>query len=133
VKPQSKPWTCQQDGACCREPAVVVMTTAERDALIAACPPDVTLRFDDHAEIGFVELAARPCPLYEDRVGCRVYAMRPVNCRRYACGRDDVANEPFVDAPVPARFYSDRPFRRQMVHMQQDAMRQWGHAHGWSQ
>ena len=108
------------------------MTTSERDELIAACPDDVTLDFDDHEELGFVQLKAKPCPLYQDGVGCRVYAVRPVNCRRFSCGREDVTTEPFVNTPVPPRFYSDRPFRRQMVMMQRDAMRQWGHAHGWT-
>ena len=104
------------------------MTPAERVEIERAAP-DVALSFTA-TDDGFVRLKAKPCPLLTGN-DCSVYAVRPANCRRYACGRDDVTTEPYVDSPVPARFYTDREFRRQMVLMQRKAMKQWGHAHGW--
>jgi Fe-S-cluster containining protein len=121
-----KPWTCQRSGDCCREPDVVVMTPAER-AEIERAAPDVALSFTATPD-GFVALKARPCPLLAGN-DCSVYAVRPYNCRRYACGRDDVAVRRDPN-PVPARFYTDRAFRRQMMLMQRKAQT-WGRAHGW--
>jgi Fe-S-cluster containining protein len=102
------------------------MTISERDLLRTTS--DRPMAFSEPDGLGFVTLAAGPCPLYDAATGCTVYAVRPFNCRRFNCGRD--GDEPFVDAPIPARFYTDRAFRRQMVVEQRHASR-WARSHGW--
>lgn len=109
------------------------MTQEEWTAVEAAAPLSrrASLVVRPHTDRRFVRLSARPCPLL-DGSRCSVYAVRPVNCRRWGCGRHDVTTEPCdVSTSVPARFYTDRPFRRQLVTMQREALRDWGHAHGW--
>lgn len=124
-----KPWACCRSGDCCTRPGEVVLTHAERSEIERAVPSGVVLSFrDDVADARFVRLQAGPCPLYRDG-GCSVYAVRPFNCRRFACGRADVSAEPFTDG-VPARFFSDRAFRRQAVLIQRKAS-SWARAHGW--
>lgn len=105
------------------------MTHQERDALLAVS--SVALTFQPHpTDPTFVQLVAKPCPLLADGL-CSVYDSRPVNCRRFACGRDDLS-EPFESSPIPQRALTDRAFRRQMVLMQRKAMKSWGHSHGWT-
>jgi Fe-S-cluster containining protein len=110
------------------------MTRAEAAEVRAAAAPEVHLAWEAHpADSRFVVLRARPCPLLRMEgalATCAVWAVRPMNCRRYGCGREDVRTEPYDAAPIPVRFYTDRAFRRQMVLMQRKAQR-WGRAHGW--
>lgn len=84
---------------------------------------------------GKLLLKAAPCPFLDDATGrCGVYAVRPLACRQYACGRADVHTEPFDPAAgIPARFYTDRDFRRQLTHMRRKALLTWGVQHGWTQ
>jgi Fe-S-cluster containining protein len=117
-------WACDRRGDCCTQPAAVLMTVAERDVLRAAS--DRPMTFSDPDGLGFVLLTAQPCPLYDQ--GCTVYAVRPFNCRRYACGRS--GDEAWSPEPIPARFYTDRAFRRPMQVDQRKAQR-WARAHGW--
>jgi Fe-S-cluster containining protein len=114
-------WTCQRDGACCREPDEVVMTLAERDEVERAVPSGVVLSFLPHADPRFVRLSAKPCPLYAD--GCTVYAVRPYNCRRFACLREDYTR-PYDEGP------QTRSDRRQLIVIQRHAQR-WARSHGW--
>lgn len=125
-------WSCHRDGACCRLPGEVVLTHAERGEIERAAPSGVALTFLPHEDARFVRLQAGPCPLY-DGSGCSVYAVRPFNCRRYACGRDDVTTEPFVEGAIPVRFFRDRPFRRQLQTIQTRAYRKWAVSHGWEE
>lgn len=119
------PWHCRRDGACCTEPAEVVVTVAEERALRDAAPPDVVLTFLTHPDPRFVRLRAKPCPLYDDRArACRVYQVRPYNCRRFACLRDDYT-QPYDVGP------QGRDQRRQLVVIQRHAQR-WARAHGWA-
>jgi Fe-S-cluster containining protein len=123
------PWRCIRDGACCTEPADVVMTHAERRTLTAAVlraaiPGGVTLTFRPHPDPSFVCLVARPCPLYAaDAKACRIYEARPFNCRRFACQRRDYA-QPYDQGP------QTRADRRQLVVIQRHAQR-WARSHGW--
>jgi len=120
-------WTCQRSGDCCTKPGAIVVTGAERAALEAA-HPSRPARYRPHpSDARFFLLDAGPCPYYER--GCTVYAVRPMNCRRYGCGRVSLT-EPFEDTPIPVRFVTDRAFRRQYQLMQRDAQR-WGRAYGW--
>lgn len=102
------------------------MTDAERQALEAAHPGPAQYR-PHPSDARFLLLRAGPCPYYDE--GCQVYAVRPMNCRRYGCGRVDIT-APRDQKPIPMRFYTDRTFRRQYAVMQRDAQR-WGRAHGW--
>lgn len=106
------------------------MTQSERTEIERAVPSGVVLSFVTHEDSRFVRLMAHPCPLLTSEDRCAVYAVRPYNCRRYACGREDVTAEPFDASPVPARFYADRDFRRQAVRIERKAQR-WADAHGW--
>lgn len=105
--------------------------------------------------MGFVEtspdfVALQPiagtkqCPLlaFEDGAAtCTVYDIRPLNCRRFWCGRPDPAREPFETDDrwcavmgcknLTDRVLASRPFRREMAQRQRKAMRTWGHTHGW--
>lgn len=120
-------WRCQRDGACCTEPAEVVVTVEEQQALRAAAPAGIVLTFLTHPDPRFVRLRAKPCPLYDDRArACRVYQVRPMNCRRFACLREDYT-QPFDRVQyVPLT----RPERRQLEVIQRHAQR-WGRSHGW--
>ncbi len=103
------------------------MTHEERAALVEA-HPFRPATFQPHAsDARFLVLVSGPCP-YHEAGRCVAYAVRPMNCRRYACGRD--GNEPWDPEPIPLRFYTDRAFRRQLLAQQRTAQR-WGRAHGW--
>jgi hypothetical protein len=140
LRPIAADWTCQRDGACCRHPAAVVMTPAERDLLLAR-RPDLADRFVA-AQPGFVQLRARPCPLLEADAGgraiCTVYDVRPYSCRRFICGRADVTTEPYEEDPHTGacvnftdRIFQSRPFRRFYAHHQRKSQR-WALRHGWT-
>lgn len=128
------PWRCHQDGACCREGAAVLLTREEL-ATVEAHPGARGVAFTVQPAGGnTVLLKARPCPFLNARTGrCGVYTARPLACRQYACGRDDVRAERIdPNAPMPARFYADRTFRRQLLRDRRHALLTWGVAHGWS-
>jgi len=128
---KEQPWQCQRSGGCCEQPDEVVMTHAERTEIERAAPSRVVLRFAPHADPRFVRLLAHPCPLFEQTSRtCTVYAVRPFNCRRFACGRRDVTAEPFVDVMIPDRARTDRAFRRQLQLIERRG-RQWAQTHGW--
>jgi Fe-S-cluster containining protein len=116
-------WTCQRDGACCQQPAEVVMTHAERAVIEQAASPSRALAFAPHADPRFVRLLAAPCPLYAD--GCTVYDVRPYNCRRFACQRTDYDTQAYDQGP------QTRQDVRQLVVLQRHAQR-WGRTHGWA-
>jgi Fe-S-cluster containining protein len=127
-------WHCQQDGACCREGAAVLLSREEL-TLIEAHPGarHVTYTVSPAGE-GKLYLKARPCPFLAASGRCGVYSARPLACRQYACGRVDVRTERIdPNAPMPARFYTDRDFRRQLTRDRQKALLTWGVRHGWTQ
>jgi Fe-S-cluster containining protein len=92
-------------------------------------------------------MPARPCPLLaRDAKGlatCTVHDIRPVNCRRFMCGRVDVKQEAFEPEPLDLdrgrlgcanlsdRIQQSRPFRRAYALQQRRVMRDWGMKHGW--
>jgi Fe-S-cluster containining protein len=102
------------------------MTHAERRAIEQVTTHPLSWRPD--ADSRFVRLQAGPCPLLADDARCSVYAVRPMNCRRYQCGRD--GDEPWSDAEVPVRVFTDRDFRRQYALNERHAQ-QWGRQMGW--
>lgn len=120
------PWECKRSGECCKGVAAVVVTPEEQAAL-EAVRPNVGTFVPVEGE-RFLLLQARPCPYYDN--GCTVYSVRPYNCRRYACGREDIKTEPWEDSAVPERFHKDRQFRRQLIVIQRHAQR-WARSHGW--
>lgn len=139
LRPIAADWTCQRDGACCRRPAAVVMTPAERELLLAR-RPDLADRFSP-AQPGFVQLLARPCPLLETdaagRAVCTVYDVRPYSCRRFGCYRPDPATEPYEEGPdgecrnLVDRVQQSRDVRRAYA-LQQRKSQRWALRHGWT-
>jgi Fe-S-cluster containining protein len=139
LRPIAADWTCQRDGACCRFPAAVVMTPAERDLLLAR-RPDLADRFVPHTP-GYVQLRARPCPLLETdaagRAACTVYDVRPYSCRRFGCYRPDPASEAYEEGPdgecrnLVDRVMQSRDVRRAYALQQRKAQR-WALRHGWT-
>lgn len=122
-------WQCQKTGDCCREVDEVVMTPAERMEIERAAPSGVVLSFAPHADDRFVRLTAKPCPLLVDNL-CSVHAVRPFNCRRWGCFRDDYSQPPEMTM-VPAAMLKTRSNRRQALVMQRHAQR-WARSHGWT-
>lgn len=101
------------------------MTGRERAALWAA-RPEVVTTWRMSPDVGFVELVAGPCPYFDG--ACTVYDVRPYNCRRYLCGRED--GEPWADGAVPVRFLTD-PGMTRLYARNQAAAQGWAVAHGW--
>jgi len=116
-------WVCQRSGDCCTQPSEVVLTEAELRAIVAITDRRLHVR---HRPDGFWTLAAGPCPLYDAETGCTVYAVRPYNCRRFACLRADPTHTPFTGAGIP----ETRAERRQLVQIQRKAQR-WAVTHSW--
>lgn len=112
------------------------MTDEERQLILDTLPTDkgATLRWREHATMGFVELRAQPCPLLADDGKCSVYEVRPFNCRRFMCGR--IGDEPWESNPdgscqnLTSRLAQSRPFRRFYALVQRRTSR-WALAHGW--
>ena len=127
-------WRCQQDGACCREGAAVLLSREELVVLDAhPGARGVTYTVQDAGD-GKLYLKARPCPFLAGSGRCGVYSARPLACRQYGCGRADVRTERIdPNAAMPARFYTDRDFRRQLTRDRRKALLTWGVQHGWSQ
>jgi hypothetical protein len=121
-------WQCMQTGDCCRSVEAITVTGAELDAMRAA--KDVPLKVQALGN-GFVRIEAAPCP-FLDGTKCAIYASRPLNCRRYICGRDNA--DAFVDftQPIPVQVLQSRDLRRQYALNQRRAMATWGHRMGWA-
>jgi hypothetical protein len=125
----------------------VLMTPAERDLLLARHPA-LASSFTAWSP-DFVALSplagTRQCPLLlieaNGLATCTVHDIRPLNCRRFWCGRPNPAIEPFEDdisrvavmgcKNLTDRVLQSRPFRREMAQRQRHVMRTWGHKHGW--
>jgi Fe-S-cluster containining protein len=122
-------WVCLRTGDCCRKPEAVTIAPAELDALMAA-RPEVDVRVAERGD-GFLSMQAGPCPFLEGN-DCTVYAVRPLNCRRFMCGRDS-KDEPFPVEAVPMKVLASRDLRRQYALNQRRAMARWGHSHGWQE
>jgi hypothetical protein len=124
----------------------VLMTPAERDLLLARHPAlasSVTAWSPDLVALRPIA-GTRQCQLlaFDDGLAtCTVHDIRPLNCRRFWCGRPDPAEEPFEEDRRPFavmgcrnltdRVLQSRPFRREMAQRQRKAMRDWGLKHGW--
>jgi hypothetical protein len=144
--------SCQRSGDCCKAAGAVVMTMAERDLLLAR-RPDLAPRFVNWSVAYGPFVALQPvedsqqCPLLafetDGHATCTVHDIRPTNCRRFWCGRPNVAAEPFEADPIGRResvmgcanltdrVLQSRPFRREMARRQRKVMRAWGLRHGW--
>ena len=122
-------WTCDQRGDCCRVSAVVVMTHQEKAAVEAETSRELT--WLSHADPRFISLQAAPCPLLDVNGLCSVYAVRPLNCRRYMCGRQtgDAWTSEHAQ-PIPLNVLRDRDLRRQYALNERKAQR-WGRKMGW--
>lgn len=123
--------------------------TPDECALLLARRPDLTTRFvaESPDVVALLPIyGTRQCPLLAFEGGlatCTVHDIRPLNCRRFWCGRPDPATEPFEDDPpgrpesvqgcknLTDRVLQSRPFRREMAQRQRKAMRDWGLKHGW--
>lgn len=135
ARPIDPHWRCVGAGDCCTQPSEIVITVEEAAVLVQHAASSITLQFrpfgdDPH----FVALKAHPCPLYDAREKtCTVYAVRPMNCRRFLCMRPNVHTEPFEisGANMMDRVRTSRIARRLAARTQRKAQR-WGLAHGWS-
>lgn len=132
VQPQ---WQCQASGDCCRLPARVTMTFAERRELEAAARRGLAsrpLQFRHHAESTMTDMVAKPCPFVTADNRCNAYEVRPYNCRRFACLRPDVAAEPFDERMLPMRLQA-LPLAREMYATIQRDAQPWARDHGWKE
>lgn len=107
------------------------MTHAERAEIERVS--SLVLSWQPHDDSRFVRLLAHPCPLLaSDEQGqavCTVHAVRPYNCRRWGCFRDDCSEA--VDMRViPVHVLKSRELRRQYARLQRKAQG-WAMAHGW--
>lgn len=136
LRPVMVPWTCHRTGDCCTIPPFVLMTAAEKAAIIAA----TTRRLVWMVKDGWAALQAAPCPLLDrDADGlavCSVYDVRPLNCRRFACGRVSPETEAYeTDANgaclnMTERLAYSKPFRSWAKRLQRQAQ-VWADTHGW--
>lgn len=130
-------WTCHRSGDCCTQPKSVAMTFAERRELEAvATKLELILQWRAGDRPLFTELVARPCPFFlagETGGTCQAYDVRPYNCRRFMCGRDETLAGPF-DAHavegIPMRVLTSDTLRSDYAANQVSA-RPWADAHGW--
>lgn len=107
------------------------MTKEEAAEIVHAAPPTISLQFRDAGE-GFVALKAQPCPLFVFN-SCLVYAVRPYQCRRFACMRPNVKTEPFEadGGNLMKRVAQSRVALRLARKIQRKAQR-WALQHGWT-
>lgn len=133
------PWKCQQSGDCCQAVSEVAMTKEEAEALRPHVDPAIWQKLQwspgPPSTVGtFILLKANPCPLLTTDNLCSVHAVRPYNCRRFACLR--IPGEQFEPdhgefgcANVRDRI-DDRSARRFLAKLQRKAQR-WALSHGW--
>lgn len=124
-----KTWTCQRDGACCRN-NVVVLTVSEWRRLEGMTPLRVIQLDQTRADDGLIAMNARPCPFLNLRTNaCTVYDVRPYNCRRFQCGRWDTTKEPYTEHPLPL---ISRDNDLYWSYKQNQRLHQpWAREHGW--
>lgn len=107
------------------------MVSRDELAVLTAARPDVPLRvLPVPGAPSKAWIVAAPCPFLTEDGRCDVYPVRPYNCRRYLCGREDPWREPYDRAPVPARVLQSRALRRLYARTQREAQR-WADQHGW--
>lgn len=136
-RPIQIPFVCDQRGDCCRETPYIVVSRQEAEVLgHAAQGLGAPLWFRPHTEAGFRQLCGQPCPFLQDNQ-CRVYDVRPYNCRRFICGRPSGSAEPW-DMRVSgecvnftARVSQSVTFYRHACEVQA-AAQPWAVAHGWT-
>ena len=133
-------WTCRRSGDCCLEVRVISLTPAERDVL-AQARPDVALDVVPQKDTRFLTWSVpKGCPFLsrglDGLATCTVHEIRPYNCRRFLCLRDE--GEPYRSGgPMGCKNLSERIDRN--VHAmefyrthQRYAQRDWADSHGWS-
>ena len=105
--------------------------TREELAVLTAARPDVRLRVLPQPDApDHLWIVTHPCPFYMEGRGCDVHPIRPYNCRRWMCGRNDPRREPFEEAAVQTVVLRSRALRRLYARTQREAQR-WARAHGW--
>lgn len=124
-------WTCAQTGDCCTVPLVM---TPEEASLLAR--PGVQFVPWDGGKVALVtpDGSAR-CPFLGADQRCTVYAVRPYNCRRFACLRKPgevlEPGGPLGCKNAERAVMTNREARRFMVVYQRKAQR-WARTHGWT-
>jgi len=91
--PQPERYVCTRCGACCRWPGYVRVTAAEIDRIAAHLGMssvrfirEFTVLTDDRRGLSLTERPDGPCVFLEgDRV-CRIYSVRPEQCRDFPNG-----------------------------------------------
>lgn len=113
------------------------MTHEERAEIERVAPTStIALSWRPDADPRFTRLTAQPCPLLVDGQ-CSVYAVRPLICRQFMCGRVST-DEPFeTDAitgcgNLTARLYESERFRQHYATNGRKELQRWGKAHGWT-
>lgn len=141
-RPVESNWQCKKSGECCTQTHGVVMTPEEMRAirLYVAARPELSgiqalgvARGD-----GMMVMDANPCPFFLFN-SCAVYAVRPYNCRRFACMRPNPATEPLEwddTDPMGCKNLSERVLhskdaRSRYRHIQRRAQ-EWARQHGWN-
>ena len=111
------------------------MTEGEWAVLAEQKVPGVLAeRMDD----GWRLLKGTPCPMLDENKRCRVYDVRPYNCRRFQCLR--VAGEDYIPsddahlgcANLYVRLTQSRSARNQYRRNQRHHQ-PWALAHGWTE
>ena len=128
--PVLTPWRCEGRGDCCSTGSVE-MTPAERVELEAVSDRAVRpLQFMAGPE-GRVVMVGTPCAFFTAEKTCAAYEVRPLLCRRFACGRVN-ETEPFVGiANMGVRLQMSRPFRS-WYRRDQKQHTAWAKDHGWT-
>lgn len=148
--PVDDAWTCHRTGDCCRQTQAITVSSQEADLLQGWADQHFTigelgrLRWAPDRP-GFVRLKAGPCPFLSEKGQCRVYEVRPYNCRRFACLRVDpktealhlIPNSPYFKDQTGCfntreRVLGSRAARRLYERIQRHAQR-WARAHGWTE
>ena len=130
-------WTCHRSGDCCLGPSVVI--TPEEQAALEQARPDVPVWTEPRPD-GFVTWKQpHGCPMLardvDGKARCTAYEVRPLNCRRFHCFRDE--GEPFRGGgPLGCQNLTDRlTSNRHALAFYRTAQRfahkEWGAAHGW--
>jgi Fe-S-cluster containining protein len=126
-------WQCHKSGDCCRSIRAIRMTHQEA-AKILERTAGKELQWRAASPYGFVELVAQPCPLLAGN-SCSVYEVRPFNCRRFMCFRDEGeafdSSGPLGCKNLSDRVEQDRPTRRAYLLNERKAQK-WALRHGWT-
>ena len=131
-------WTCHRTGDCCLEARSITITPEEKVALEGATSvPIDTVPHEDPRFLSW--LMPNGCPMLarelDGTATCTVHAMRPYQCRRFMCLRED--GEPYrAGGPLGCRNLTERlQGNRHAVAFYASSQRRaqgWAKAHGWT-